>query len=156
MRRELGECLLWRSQINGTLEGPDNYYDAVRPWFEEWPADQLHVIQYEELTEEESEPVELIRVKDYLGINTKEPKGVGLGLFNVRRFKIRPEGWKMPQKLYETMLSLVKPDTELLLNMLEKYGKIKSKSAWLDRWQQVWDDNLKSCNDAGECNVLLS
>ncbi|KAL4513316.1 hypothetical protein Ndes2526B_g04995 [Nannochloris sp. 'desiccata'] len=156
MRGELGECLLRRSQINGTLEGPDNYYDAVRPWFEEWPAEQIHVIQYEELTEDESEENELIRVKRYLGIDEKEPKGVGLGLFNVRRFKIRPEGWKMPRLEYETMLKLVKPDTEALINLLDKYGKIKSKDTWLDRWKQVWDDNLKSCNDAGVCNILLS
>ncbi len=155
MRRELGTCLLWRSQINGTMEGPDNYVDAVRPWFEEWPAEQLHVIQYEELTEDESEETELVRVKQYLGINEKEPKGVGLGLFNVRRFKIRPEGWKMPRELYEKSLEIVKPDTEALTNLLEKYGKIKSKVSWLERWQQVWDDNLKSCA-AGECNILLS
>jgi Sulfotransferase domain len=156
MRRELGTCLMWRSQINGTLEGPDNYLEAVRPWFEEWPADQIHVIQYEELTEDESEQTELVRVKKYLGIDEKEPKGVGLGLFNVRRFKIRPEGWKMPRADYEAALNRVKPDTEALVDLLDKYGKIKDKASWLDRWQQVWDDNLKSCNEAGECNILLS
>jgi len=156
MKGELGECLLRKSQINGTPQGPDNYYDAVRPWLEEWPVEQIHVIQYEELTEEESEENELIRVKQYLGVNEKEPKGVGLGLFNVRRFEIRPEGWKMPRNEYESMLELIKPDTEALINLLDKYGKIKSKDAWLDRWKQVWDDNLKSCNDTGVCNILLS
>lgn len=156
MRRQLHQCLLARSQIKGTLEGPDNYLEAVRPWFEEWPADQIHVIQYEELTEDESEQDELHRVKHYLGIDEEEPKGVGLGLFNVRRFKIRPEGWKMPRDSYEKMLRIVKPDVEGLLDLLEKNGKVKSRAAWLERWQQVWDDNTKSCNDAGQCNILLS
>ena len=154
MRKDMGECLLKQSQIS--KESPTSYLEALQPWFEYWPADQIHIIQYEELTEDESEMKELMRVKEFLGINSEEPKGKGLALMNQRRFKIRPEGWTMSREEYEALLELVKPDVEGLLDLLQLYGKIKNKVEWYDRWQEVWKDNLDSCDKSGMCSVILS
>ena len=45
MREELGNCLLSRSQLSGTIPGPANYSAALKPWFDAWPVEKLHVIQ---------------------------------------------------------------------------------------------------------------
>ena len=62
----------------------------------------------------------------------------------------------MSREEYEALLELVKPDVEGLLDLLQLYGKIKNKVEWYDRWQEVWKDNLDSCDKSGMCSVILS
>lgn len=154
---DLGWCLVHDSQINGSLSGATttNYSYPVGSWFEFWPADQIHVIQYEELIEEEHEAEELMRVKDFLGIKPDVPRA-GLGLHNARRFSIRPDGWKMKREHYEKCIEIVRPDVIALLDILESNGNLKDRGAWMARWEKVWNDNLASCDESGNCNVLLS
>lgn len=155
IRKEMGECLLKQSQIS--KESPTTYLEALQPWFEHWPADQIHVIQYEELTEEETETTELKRVKKFIGVDPTEPHGKRLALINQRKFKIRPEGWTMSLEEYEALVELVRPDVNGLLDLLAKYGKLEDRVAWEERWQEVWDDNLQSCDEkTGNCSILLS
>lgn len=158
MNRTLADCLLTESQINGAPSGArtTNYTFPMATWLQEWPADQIHVIQYEELTEEERQAPELDRLKEFIGIQPGVPTDP-LGVMNSRKYKIRPKGWKMHKRKYKALIDMVRPDIEALLDLLESYGKIKSREAWLERWQQVWDDNLRSCNEkTGLCSILLS
>lgn len=157
MKKKLGECLLTESQINGAPSGAraTNYTFPMKQWLETWPAHQIHVIQYEELTEEEEQVAELDRLKTFLGLKPGIPDRP-LGVYNARKNKIRPQGWRMRRKQYEKIIELVRPDVEALLDLLEKYGKVKDREAWLGRWESVWEDNLNSCNAQGKCSILLS
>jgi len=45
-RKNLGNCLLTKSQINGSYDGqPTTYTDTLRMWFEHWNPEQIHVVQ---------------------------------------------------------------------------------------------------------------
>lgn len=158
----LAKCLLYRSQISVTRPyiqgGPSTYTAAIKDWLELWPREQLHIIQYEELTEPESEIAELRRVKNFLGVDPAQPSEKTLALHNARRFSIRPEGWPMLRWEYEKLVAMVKPDVEDLLDILEEYGLLRDRKAWLARWEDVWKDNLESCEPGskGKCSILLS
>jgi hypothetical protein len=154
----LGWCLMYESQINGSLSGArtTNYSFPMRSWLQEWPKEQIHVVQYEELTEEQNEAAELRRVKNFLGINPDKPSYIGLGLVNSRKFTIRPEGWPMRREEYEGLIELVRPDVDALLDVLDQYGQLRDRAAWFKRWQDVWESNLGSCDENGNCNILLS
>ena len=158
MNRTLADCLLSESQINGAPSGArtTNYTFPLATWLNEWPREQIHVIQYEELTEEERQKPELDRLKEFIGIQVGVPED-RLGVRNSRKYKIRPKGWKMARRKYKALIEMVRPDVEALLDLLESYGKIQSRESWMERWQHVWEDNLKSCDaETGLCSILLS
>ena len=63
----------------------------------------------------------------------------------------------MARRKYKALIEMVRPDVEALLDLLESYGKIQSRESWMERWQHVWEDNLKSCDaETGLCSILLS
>lgn len=153
--KDLGYCLHARSQIRGLRDGTTTYYDAFAHWFTHWPEDQIHVVQYEELTNPETEEKVMKEVKQYIGLDPDLPKG-GLTVINDRRFRISPEGWKMSRKQYEKLIKLVKPDVDALLDLLEAHGKLQDRKAFLKRWESVWQTNLDSCDENEECTIQLS
>ena len=157
MEKSLGECLLTESQINGAPSGARtlNYSSPVTWWLDAYPDEQVHIIQYEELIEEESQVGELDRLKEFIDVEVGIP-ATPLGIHNSRKYKIRPEGWEMPKEQYLELIEMVMPDVHALLDVLEEHGKIKDRGAWLERWQSVWDDNLGSCNEDAICSILLS
>lgn len=113
-------------------------------------------LQYEELTSEEGEKIELERAKKFVGVDPSKLK-TDLVLRNARRFTINPEGWKMKKEEYEELVDLVRPDVDSLINLLQKYNLTENPSEWRDRWESVWKRNLESCNNAqNQCNIVLS
>lgn len=179
-RKHISHCLLKESQISGALDGPTSYTEALRPWLEEWPEDQLHIIQYEELQEEEGELEELQRLKDFIGIDATKPEntarsGVGGGILGLRLSIARRSsrdsiqdteddfdddvddgGWSINREHYEELINHVSPDVRGLLQLLEAHGKLKDRDAWLRRWQGVWDDTLALCDKTGKgsCSIV--
>ena len=107
------------------------------------------------MIEEERVDAELLRVKQFVGVDTDAPLE-GLRRRNARRFKIRPQGWPMKRRRYEELVELVRPDVAELVRMLEAAGKLASADGWWARWQQIWDENLESCDKKGMCNIVLS
>ena len=155
---ELGQCLGKQSQIQGHTDGTTSYGEALWSWLDAWPADQVHVVQYEELTDPESANAELVRLKEFLGVDLALPKCAKLTVSNSRRFRIRPKGWPVGRREYEGLLQLVKPDAEDVLNVLEEHGKLRDREGWAARWEGVWADNAQTCSGGrdGTCSVLLS
>lgn len=181
---DLGYCLHARSQIRGLKDGTTTYYDALAHWFTHWPEDQIHIVQYEELIDVDTEDKVMREVKSYIGLDPELPKSgmflphrvapeppphrecnahsipldfsAGLTVINDRRFRISPEGWKMKRSQYEKLLKLVKPDVEALLDLLEAHGKLGDRKKFLKRWTDVWDANLKSCDSDNVCTIQLS
>ena len=153
--KDLGYCLHARSQIRGLRDGTTTYYDALTHWFTHWPEDQIHVVQYEELIDANTEDKVMREVKEYIGLDPELPKA-GLTVINDRRFRISPEGWKMKRSQYEKVVKLVKPDVEALLDLLEAHGKLCDRKAFLKRWTDVWESNLASCDANDMCTIQLS
>lgn len=62
----------------------------------------------------------------------------------------------MKRSQYEKLIKLVKPDVDALLDLLEAHGKLSDRKTFLKRWTDVWDSNLKSCDEDGVCTIQLS
>jgi len=158
-RKEISYCLLHHSQLTEMTPGkyePLTYTEAMKYWLDAFPKEQILVIQYENLTSEEGEAGELLRAKGFLGLDLEKPKR-GLELSNSRRFRINPEGWAIKKHQYQQLLQLVKPDVRSMLNLLYDRKIIDDKDRWLSTWEQIWDSNLKSCeNDDKQCTLTLS
>lgn len=153
--KDLGYCLHARSQIRGLRDGTTSYYDALALWFTHWPAEQILVIQYEELTDSETEDRVMKEVKKHIGLDPSLPKA-SLTVINDRRFRIQPEGWPMSKAQYKKLLNLVKPDVEATLDLLEVHGKVKDRKAFKKRWEAVWEANLATCDEKDQCTINLS
>lgn len=116
---------------------------------------QIYVIQYEELTGAD-EKEQLNNLKEFIGLHPDLPFNSSLGLVNARKHKIQPDGWYIKKDEYQKLIDVVKPDVLELLDDLERHGHLQDKAAWLQRWEDVWNSNLKSCNDVGSCTMVLS
>lgn len=154
-RKNLGYCLLHNSQLTESTPGdpPITYTDAVKPWIEAFPREQILVIQYESLVSEEEEE-NLLKVKKFLNIDPSSPSE-GLKVLNARRFTINPTGWEMKKSEYKDLIKLVQPDINSLLDTLQENNLIQDKDSWRTKWNQVWENNLQSC-DKSLCNITLS
>ncbi|KAL4513631.1 hypothetical protein Ndes2526A_g04963 [Nannochloris sp. 'desiccata'] len=155
---DLGFCLLNDSHISGAdYGGPTEYYVPLKAWVDAFPKHQIFLVQYENLTHLETETGELVRMKNFLGIDPKLPEGkfATLGMNNARKGRINPDGWPMKRKVYEKIISVVRPDCEAVARMVTKKG-FGDGNAWLRNWEKVWEDNLNSCNADGDCIIQLS
>lgn len=118
----------------------------------------LVALQYENLTSDaENEAGELKRLKNFIGIDPNKPGGKWstLGLYNSRKAIINPGGWPMKQELYKKLIDIVRPDSQAVANMLDRYGLGNGKQI-LASWERIWVENLKSCNAEGDCLIQLS
>jgi len=157
MRSKIGHCLLHHSQLTEMQKNkyePLTYTEAIQPWIEHFPKEQIHVIQYETLVHPEKEAAELLRVKQFLGVDERRPQG-GLEVSNARRFSINPEGWQVRKKDYEELISLVEPDVESLVDLLYEHDLL-DKRAWVDQWRAHWNANLATCGGDNLCTMALS
>lgn len=151
----LGYCLHARSQIRGLKDGSTSYFEALSHWFTHWPETQIHIVQYEELTNERTEHKVMRGIKNFIEIDPELPQG-GLTVINDRRFRIQPKGWPMSKKQYLKLIDLVKPDVEKTLDLLEAHGKLRYREGWMKKWEKVWEDNLNTCDKDGNCIINLS
>lgn len=111
------------------------------------------------MTDEETQIPELRRVKEFLEINKESPqKYKTLDLKNSRKFDIRPEGWPMLRSEYEKLVDIARKDVVVVLDLLEKHELLRDRGAWLQRWEDVWTENLENCGKGpnGKCSILLS
>ena len=157
-RSPMAHCLLHHSQLTEMQKNkyePLTYTEAIQPWIENFPKDQIHIIQYETLIDPEKEADELLRVKKFLGVDERRPKG-GLEVFNARRFSIKPEGWKVRKSDYEELISLVEPDMQSLVDLLYDHDLLADKDAWVKQWKAHWQSNLATCGADNTCVMSLS
>lgn len=154
---DLGPCLLNESQISGdTWGGPAEYHMPLKAWSDAFPREQIFVVQYENLTSEVTEQLELKRLKEFLGIDVTLPsESVGLGLHNARKGKINPNGWPMKRELYEKIIEKVRPDCVAITRLITKNGWGDGK-AWMSAWEAAWANNLASCDANGDCVIQLT
>jgi len=89
-----------------------NYHSSpLKAYFDYFPPDQIHMVQYEELTGPHHQAEELHKVKHFLGIGPTElVDHLDEEKVNCRKCEINPEGWKMSEENYRQLIELVKPD----------------------------------------------
>lgn len=122
-----------------------HYAEPLVGWLETFPAEQIHVIQFEEL-QENPEKV-LSDLKNFLGMDPNLPE---MELRNVNSRAVG--GYPIKKKQYLKLLSMVQPDAEKLGMLLDKYGLGDGKK-FVERWQKVWDGRLATCDENDMCAV---
>lgn len=155
--KTMGSCLLKSSQIKNPYDGgPSSYHEALYPWIHTWPSTQLLVLQYEQLVDEDEEKAELLRVKQYLGLDPSWPKENSLEIRNARRFKINPEGWPIPRAEYEELVSIARKDMEMTLDLLALKSLVADRKGWERRWEDQWQKTFDTCDSKDMCTMVLS
>ncbi|GAB4822007.1 hypothetical protein N2152v2_009053 [Parachlorella kessleri] len=172
-RRRPYPCLLQSGYLGGR-----NYSYPLSHWLAAFPAEQLFVIQYEELVALETQGAVLQRLQAFLGLGTglspqqgpsgssgrppREAQGQGmapapvLGLYNHKKDFYNPDGWPMTRQEYTSLVERVRPDALRASQLLEKHGLVGSAAAWMASWEQVWQDNLDGCHAEGDCLIRLT
>ena len=119
-KRSLYYCLTTASQLTGhpgpynMLDSPHgNYSTALEAWMKTFDSNNLHVIQYESLVDQESNSSSksLHKLKTFLNLDPSLPDS-HLRLHNSRKEQINPEGWPMKVKEYQDLIERVSPDVE--------------------------------------------
>ena len=126
-------------------EANSNYSVPLQSWFDYFPPEQFHVIQFEELQTDPNAVVH--KLKDFLGMDPELPKRL-LKNTNLRK----SGGYSMRKDEYEQLLNQVRWDAEAVASMLSSRG-LADKITWLSRWEKVWDENLETCDENGMCLI---
>lgn len=141
------------------------YYSVpLRYWIDNFPLDQIKLIQYEDLIGE-GQATQLRSLKEFLGIDpelTGDSLDYGIvsnqsesGNVNCRHCVIHPEGWPIEEQVYRALIRKVEVDVKELTRLIEKY-KLGDATQWRKNWKAIWDRNLKSCDTStGICHVQL-
>lgn len=127
-----------------------NYSEPVEKWLEEWPAEQLHFIQYERLTDAALQPSILQGFRDFLGLS---PAGDG----SIKAANVRKSGdkcWPMDRPRYLEYAALAREDGARLSGMLQGKG-LGDAADWMAAWERVWEGQLATCS-ADECCLVPS
>lgn len=94
------------SQIEICFNGAEKhlYYECMVHWFKHFPAEQIYVVQFEELTYSPDKTLKGLKL--FLGLDPEKPKR------ELDQVNARPSssGWKMNQSDYEGLVSIAKDD----------------------------------------------
>ena len=141
------------------------YYSVpLRYWLDNFPVDQIKLIQFENLVGE-GQAEELRGLKEFLGLDpelTGDSLDYGVvknqteaGNVNCRHCVIHPEGWPIEEKVYRALIRKVEVDVKELTRLIDKY-KLGDAARWTRNWKAIWDRNLKSCDKITKmCHIQL-
>lgn len=124
-----------------------HYATPLEGWLKVWPADQIHVIQFEEFVSETDAVMR--RLKKFLGLDPTLPENQQLYNVNTRKDS---GGSPMKRREYRTLIEMARPDSERVADLLQKHG-LAEKDAWMRRWEKVWEDNLSACGPDRICMI---
>jgi len=137
------------------------YSHPLKAWLDNFPKEQLHLIQYEDLvnTEENGEiqAREIRRLKEFIGVSMDGlPDALNFEDANCRHCRIKPQGWPMKETFYRKLIEKVKPDVLELVRLIDKHN-LGNGTRWYQNWERVWDTNLESCDKVtGMCHIQLT
>jgi hypothetical protein len=124
------------------------YANALEAWLETFPAQQVHVIQFEDLQENNQRVLHDLKV--FLGMDTQLPVQEELRNVNSRR---SAGGYPLTLEEYQSLIALVRPGAERVAKLLGDKG-IKNEKEWMGRWESVWNRVIEeSCDADGQCEV---
>jgi hypothetical protein len=125
--------------------------EAVQYWIESFPADQLLVLQYEQLTNAEHQSRVLSDIQHFMGLGS-QPNVVGntMDIFQAENMTM---DWVMPKEKYANLVEFVRRDAEQLAELLASHDLTPSAAYWLEKWNHIWQTNLNSCGSDGLCHL---
>lgn len=130
------------------LEAGHAVYSTLSNWLDAFPADQVHVIQFEELQEDNAGV--LRRMKAFLGMDPDLPVVPELRNINSRHFG---GGYEMSKEEYEGLVDTVRPRAARLAGLLAARG-LADEATWMGRWEAVWERTAEeACDEHGRCSV---
>lgn len=115
-------------------------------WLRVFPAEQLHVIQFEKLQEQPDKVLQ--ELKTFLGMDPNLKKKE---LWNTNDRK-SSGGAPMLKEDYEVLLQLARADAVRTSTMLYRYLG-KDPKEWMARWEATWEAVLATCDAHGTCTV---
>ena len=164
MREGIGRAMSWKNMmqekfgkgcgdnkavcLKGSLTKM-NYSHPLSVWLDNFPADQILVMQFEALASN-PEP-ELRRMKEFLGLDPDQPSA---DLRNVNQ-RSGSSGWPMERKQYDKLVELSRADGEAVVSLLDKYN-IGDGKTWMQNWEAAWKKNYQRCDDNGNCSIASS
>ncbi|KAL4429840.1 hypothetical protein ABPG77_010957 [Micractinium sp. CCAP 211/92] len=142
------KCILRKLEDEEETSAP-----CLKAWADAFPADQLFVLQYENLTDASRMRGALRDVKRFVGIDTKLPHD-DLGLHNSRKSE---RGWPMARSEYARLVELARRDAQRVASIVRQHG-FADADRWLTNWERAWRDNLERCQAGpyGLCLVQLT
>ncbi|KAI3429845.1 hypothetical protein D9Q98_010157 [Chlorella vulgaris] len=144
--------------IHVDLDYESRYAKSVRPWVKHIPREQLHVLQYENLTSDANMAPALRDLKSFLEIDPLLPSDdLGLKNFRHQRGGEHSDGWPMSRSQYESLVEKARRNAEEIVELVRAQGYADA-DAWMANWEAAWKMNLKRCQPGpeGECLVILT
>ncbi|KAL4855091.1 Mitochondrial metalloendopeptidase OMA1 [Chlorella vulgaris] len=136
--------------IHVDLDYESRYAKSVRPWVKHIPRDQLHVLQYENLTSDANMAPALRDLKSFLEIDPLLPSDdLGLKNFRHQRGGEHSEGWPMSRSQYESLVEKARRNAEEIVELVRAQGYADA-DAWMANWEAAWKMNLKRCQPGPE------
>eukprot|EP00889_Picochlorum_renovo_P002794 jgi/Picre1/29824/NNA_005206.t1 len=112
----LREYMPWLKLISSMRE------PISRTWLDNYPSDQLLLVQYEKVVAEDTQQKELSRIKKFIGINPSlNEDTLDFGRVNCRHCTINPDGWPMKEKVYRKLIELVMPDVLEIVRLIDLF-----------------------------------
>jgi hypothetical protein len=123
-----------------------HYDDALQGWLKTFPADQIKVIQFEELQQDPNRVITDLKL--FLGMDPNLPDFV-LQNLNTRK----QGGFPMDREEYQVLVEAARPHAERLATILGQAG-LADEEKWIQRWESEWSRVIEeSCDDDGKCLV---
>ncbi|KAL4429841.1 hypothetical protein ABPG77_010958 [Micractinium sp. CCAP 211/92] len=143
--------------IYDDLDVEARYSRSLKPWLAKFPREQLHVVQYENITSDTFMVPTLRDIKSFLGINPKLPYD-GLGLYNYRHQRKHTQGWRMTREEYLKLVDKARRNAQEVVEIVRQHG-FADPAAWMQNWEDAWQENLEeNCEPGmqGTCMIQVT
>lgn len=143
--------------IYDDLDVEARYARSLTPWLAKFPREQLHIIQYENITSDPFMVPALRDIKRFLGVNPKLPYD-GLGLYNYRHQRKHTQGWRMSREEYLKLVDKARRNAQEVVGIVRQHG-FADPSAWMKNWEDAWQENLEeNCEPGmqGTCMIQVT
>ncbi|PSC68517.1 sulfotransferase [Micractinium conductrix] len=139
------------------LDYESNYARAMRPWLKHFPLEQVHMVQYENITSGEGMAPALRGIKRFLGIKPALPDD-DLGLYNFRHQRKHKQGWRMTRAQYLDLVAKARRNAQDVAALVRQGGWADA-DGWVENWEKAWQQNLdESCEPEqdGICMIKVT
>ncbi|EFN58048.1 hypothetical protein CHLNCDRAFT_142285 [Chlorella variabilis] len=150
--------------VRRSLKARSHYAPKIEKWMKAFPRrEQLHILQFENLTRPEAMAGQLQGLKTFLDLKPLLPSSE-LPLTNYKHQRGDEDAlgryWIMKRWEIEHLVSIARNSTMDLLDLLVQHGYAgeQGKAEWLQNWENIWQDNLSRCEPgrSAPCKVVVS
>lgn len=133
--------------IHIDLDFESRYTRSLNPWLKHVPRQQLHLLQYENLTSAHNMKGALRDIKRFLEVEPTLPSDE-LGMKNFRHQRKNGNGWPMQRQQYEALVEKARRNSEEVVDLVRQNG-FADADAWRANWEAAWKLNLEQHCEPG-------